>query len=364
MALRDPSGAPVRDPDVLARLRELVIPPAWQDVWIAPHRTGTSRPSGSTRPGASSTSTTRGGGGEQDEAKFDHVLEVARGCRRCVNGWGGTWPAGLGRDRVLATVARLLDMGMFRVGSDQYANGDDPTYGVSTLRPEHARSRGGCVVFEFPAKGGIEQVRRIEDPELCQVLTNLRRRRRRAERLFGYWDGRDWRDVRSDEVNGYLRDASGGEMTAKDFRTWHATVLAATELATAGPGPLGDGQTQGGGGVMREVAELLGNTPTVARTSYVDPRVVDLFHDGVVALVDRAGAPRGGGAGGAGVAGGSLTGPVDDSGGKRDGAGASGVSGVPPAPPAARAAGASPRPPLAAHQAMADRVGVSLPAAS
>ncbi len=198
---------------------------------------------------------------------------------------------GLGRDRVLATVARLLDMGMFRVGSDQYANGDDPTYGVSTLRPEHARSRRGCVVFVFPAKGGIEQVRRIEDPELCQVLVNLRRRRRRAERLFGYWDGREWRDVRSDEVNGYLRDASGGEMTAKDFRTWHATVLAATELATAGPARSVTARRKAVVAVMREVAELLGNTPTVARASYVDPRVVDLYHDGVVASVDPQ-APR------------------------------------------------------------------------
>ncbi|MEU7974730.1 DNA topoisomerase IB [Micromonospora sp. NPDC049089] len=288
----DPSGAPVRDPDVLARLRELVIPPAWQDVWIAPHPNGHIQAIGIDAAGRKQYVYHPRWREKQDEAKFDRVLEVARRLPALRERVGRDLDGpGLGRDRVLATVARLLDMGMFRVGSDQYAAGDDPTYGVATLRPEHARSRGGCVVLVFPAKGGIEQVRRIEDPELCQVLSNLRRRRRRAERLFGYWDGREWRDVRSDEVNGYLRDASGGEMTAKDFRTWHATVLAATELATAGPARSVTARRKAVVAVMRAVAELLGNTPTVARASYVDPRVVDLYHDGVVASVDPQ-APR------------------------------------------------------------------------
>ncbi|WP_405434168.1 DNA topoisomerase IB [Micromonospora sp. NBC_00617] len=288
----DPSGAVVRDPAVLARLRDLVIPPAWQNVWIAPHANGHIQATGVDAAGRKQYVYHPVWREKQDAAKFDHMLEVARrlpGLRdRVGQDLGGR---GLGRDRVLATVARLLDMGMFRVGSDQYAAGDDPTFGVSTLRPEHARRRGDCVVFEFPAKGGIEQVRRIEDPELCEVLVNLRRRRRRAERLFGYWDGREWRDVRSDEVNGYLRDASGGEMTAKDFRTWHATVLAAAELAAADPARSATARRRAVAAVMRAVAELLGNTPTVAKTSYVDPRVVDLYHDGVVALVDP-GAPR------------------------------------------------------------------------
>lgn len=291
-AFVDPAGDPVRDPEVLARLRELVIPPAWQNVWISPHANGHIQAIGIDAAGRKQYVYHPRWREKQDEAKFDHMLEVARRLPVLRERVGRDLDGrGLGRDRVLATVARLLDMGMFRVGSDQYAAGDDPTYGVSTLRPEHARSRGGCVVFVFPAKGGIEQVRRIEDPELCQVLVNLRRRRRWADRLFGYWDGREWRDVRSDEVNGYLRDASGGEMTAKDFRTWHATVLAATELATVGPARSVTARRKAVVAVMREVAELLGNTPTVARTSYVDPRVVDLYHDGVVASVDPQ-APR------------------------------------------------------------------------
>ncbi|MER7333200.1 MULTISPECIES: DNA topoisomerase IB [unclassified Micromonospora] len=284
----DPSGEPVRDPDALGRLRELVIPPAWRDVWICPYANGHIQATGVDAAGRKQYLYHPTWRQKRDEAKFDHVLEVARRLpvlrERVAQDLSGR---GLNRYRVLATVTRLLDMGMFRVGSDQYAAGDDPTFGVSTLRPEHARSRGGCVVFEFPAKGGIEQVRRIEDPELCRVLTNLRRRRRAADRLFGYWDGRDWRDVRSDEVNEYLRDASGGEMTAKDFRTWHATVLAASALATAGSQRSATARKRAVAGVMRNVAELLGNTPTVARTSYVDPRVVDLYHDGVVAPVDE-----------------------------------------------------------------------------
>ncbi|MFF4880526.1 MULTISPECIES: DNA topoisomerase IB [unclassified Micromonospora] len=288
----DPAGAPVKDPDVLARLRELVIPPAWQGVWISPYPNGHIQATGVDAAGRKQYVYHPLWREKQDEAKFDHMLEVARRLPVLRERVGRDLDGrGLGRDRVLATVARLLDMGMFRVGSDQYAAGDEPTFGVSTLRPEHARTRGGCVVFEFPAKGGIEQVRRIEDPELCQVLTNLRRRRREADRLFGYWDGREWRDVRSDEVNGYLRDASGGEMTAKDFRTWHATVLAATELATVGPARSMTARRKAVVAVMRAVADLLGNTPTVARASYVDPRVVDLYHDGMVAPVDPR-APR------------------------------------------------------------------------
>lgn len=288
----DPNGAVVRDPATRARLNDLVIPPAWQDVWIAPYANGHIQATGVDAAGRKQYLYHPVWREKQDAAKFDHMLEVARRLPTLRERVGQDLVGrGLGRDRVLATVARLLDMGMFRVGSDQYAAGDDPTFGVSTLRPEHARRRGDCVVFEFPAKGGIEQVRRIEDPQLCEVLVNLRRRRRRADRLFGYWDGREWRDVRSDEVNGYLRDASGGEMTAKDFRTWHATVRAAAELAAADPARSVTARRRAVAAVMRAVAELLGNTPTVARTSYVDPRVVDLYHDGVVVPVDP-GTPR------------------------------------------------------------------------
>src|SRR5205823_6532311 len=161
--------------------------------------------------------------------------------------------------------------------------GDDATYGVVTLRPDHVRGRAGCVLLEFPGKGGVEHAREVDEPSVCTVLRDLRRRRRHEERLFGYREGRQWHDLRAEDVNGYLREASGTDMTAKDFRTWHATVLAATTLATAGPTGSATRRKRTVAAVMREVAELLGNTPTVARASYVDPRVIDLYHDGTVA---------------------------------------------------------------------------------
>ncbi|GAB3803657.1 hypothetical protein GCM10027605_25960 [Micromonospora zhanjiangensis] len=229
---------------------------------------------------------------QRDADKFDRVLAVASRLpdlrARVAADLDGR---GLRRERVLAGLAKLLDMGTFRVGNDQYAAGAEPTFGVSTLRAGHARAGRGCVVFEFPAKGGIRQVLRIEDEDVCRVLRALRRHRDGQQRLFGYWDGRAWRDVRSDDVNGYLREASGAEMTAKDFRTWHATVLAAVELAARADERSATARRRAVAGVMREVAALLGNTPTVARASYVDPRVVDLYHDGVVVEVGP-GCPR------------------------------------------------------------------------
>ncbi len=263
-----------------------MIPPAWQDVWISPHPTGHIQATGIDAAGRKQYLYHPMWRAKQDEAKFDHVLEVATrlpALRAHID--ADLTSRGLRRPRVLATVAKLLDSGTFRVGGDQYAVGDDPTFGVATLRPEHVRTRSGCLMFEFPAKGGVAQVRRIDDVQLCAVLSALRRRRRGANRLFGYWDGRGWRDVHSDEVNEYLRMASGGEMTAKDFRTWHATVLAATQLAALGPQNSPTGRQRTVASVMREVAALLGNTPAVARASYVHPKVVDLFHDGVVAGV-------------------------------------------------------------------------------
>lgn len=288
----DVNGRPIRDEEQLARLRGLVIPPAWRDVWISPYANAHIQATGIDAAGRKQYLYHPLWRVKRDEAKFDHVLQVATRLptlRRQIDLHLAT--RGLRRPRVLATVSSLLDMGAFRVGSDQYAAGDDPTFGVSTLRPEHARFRNGCAVLELTAKGGLEQVRRVNNPQVCAVLHDLRRRRRGTDRLFAYWENRLWREVRSDEVNDYLREASGGEMTAKDFRTWHATVLAATQLAAVGPLRAAAKRRRAVAGVMREVAGLLGNTPTVARASYVDPRVVDLYHEGVVVRVPP-GAPQ------------------------------------------------------------------------
>jgi DNA topoisomerase IB len=289
----DLAGEPIRDPARLARLRDLVIPPAWRNVWISPHPNGHIQATGVDAAGRRQYLYHPQWRLRRDQAKFDHVLAVAERLPALRERIDVDLAArGLCRSRVLATVARLLDSGTFRIGGDQYATGDDPTFGVATLRPEHASSGRGRVVLEFPGKGGIARVCEIVDPEVCRVLRDLRSRRHGTGRLFAYRDGRSWRDVRSDEINGYLREASGTDMTAKDFRTWHATVLAAIRLAAAEPRRSVTARRRAVTEAMRSVAELLGNTPTVARASYVDPRIVDFYHDGVVVPV-RPDVPRG-----------------------------------------------------------------------
>jgi DNA topoisomerase IB len=288
---QDSDGRPITDPAELARLRGLAIPPAWTDVWICPDPRGHIQATGVDAAGRRQYLYHPIWRTKRDAAKFDHVLAVAArlpALRKRVDAdLGGR---GMTRARVLAAVAKLLDSGAFRVGGDQYAAGDEPSYGVATLRPEHVRAARGCVVFEYVAKGGTKRVQSVADPQVCALLRQLRRRRRDADRLFAYWDAaaRQWRDVRSDEVNEYLREASGVDLTAKDFRTWHATVLAAVELAAAGPQRSPTARRRTVARVMREVAGQLGNTPAVARTSYVDPRVVDLFDDGVTVEVPPA----------------------------------------------------------------------------
>ncbi|GIE51425.1 DNA topoisomerase [Amorphoplanes nipponensis] len=281
----DTDGATtLRDPEALARIKELVIPPAWTDVWINTDPHGHIQATGQDAAGRKQYVYHPRWRTARDEKKFEHALEIAERLpelrsRLCADLSG----RGLTRDRVLAAVARLLDMGMFRVGSDQYARRDeDPSYGLSTLLPEHVRVRGGCVVLEFTGKSGVEHANPVEDGEVCQVLRDLKRRRRGKQRLFAYWDpaARRWREIRADDVNAYLREISGEEMTAKDFRTWHGTVKAAEELAAAGPQETKTGRKKAVAHAMKEVAELLGNTPAVARSSYVDPRVVESFEKG------------------------------------------------------------------------------------
>ena len=284
----DQDGAPVRDAGTLDRLNSLVVPPAWRDVWISTDPRGHIQATGVDAAGRKQYLYHPVWRTKRDEAKFDHALEVAERLpamrrRLCAD----LTSRGLGRPRVLAAVARLLDMGMFRVGSDQYATGDDPSYGLSTLRPEHVRTTRGCVVLEFTGKAGVAHANPVDDAEVCTVLKELRRRRSGADRLFAYWDAaaRQWHEVRSDEINAYLREVGDVDMRAKDFSTWHGTVRAATELSRAGWQRSQAKRRRAVAAAMREVAELLGNTPTVARASYVDPRVIDLYHDGVVVKV-------------------------------------------------------------------------------
>jgi DNA topoisomerase I len=282
----DVGGSTLTDREALERIKALVIPPAWRDVWISTDERGHIQATGVDDAGRKQYiyhgvwRTTR------DEAKFDHSLEVAERLPELRERLHRDLTAerGLSRMRVLAALVRLLDMGMFRVGSAQYADREaDPSYGLSTLRPEHVRVRGGCVVLEFTGKSGVEHEHTVGDGEVCRVLRDLKRRRKGEKRLFAYWEKKSWHVVHAAEINEYLREISGEEMTAKDFRTWHGTVRAAEELAAIGPQPTRAKRNKAVATAVREVAGLLGNTPAVARSSYVDPRVIDRYQEGKVA---------------------------------------------------------------------------------
>jgi DNA topoisomerase-1 len=282
----DAEGEPVKDRATLDRIKALVLPPAWQDVWICPHPRGHIQATGIDAAGRRQYRYHDAWREARDAAKFDRVLDVARGLpklrdRLCADLTG----RGLTRDRVLAAIVRLLDLGMFRIGGDQSAARDeDPSFGLSTLRPEHVRTRGGCVLLEFTGKSGVQHTGTVDDGEVCAVLTELKRRRRGQDRLFAYYDrsARRWREIHADAINDYLREI-GGELTAKDFRTWHGTVRAATELAAAGPQPTAARRRKAVSHAVQQVATLLGNTPAVARASYVDPRVINRYENGEVA---------------------------------------------------------------------------------
>jgi DNA topoisomerase IB len=178
---------------------------------------------------------------------------------------------------------RLLDRGFFRIGSEDYAE-ENETYGLATMRKRHVTIEGKTLVFDYEAKGGKRRVQTIIDPKVSRLVKNLRERRGGGQELLAYRNGREWRDVRSDEINEYIKDVIGEEHSAKDFRTWNATVLAAVVLAASARER--DMSTKGGRNrakrdAVKQVAQYLGNTPAVCRASYIDPRVFDRFDGGL-----------------------------------------------------------------------------------
>jgi DNA topoisomerase IB len=282
----DAEGRVVDDPGELERIRCLVIPPAWRDVWICRDPRGHIQATGTDAAGRRQYLYHPVWRRQRGAAKFDHVLEFAATLprlRRRVS--RDLAEPGLSRTRVLGAAARLLDLGAFRVGGEAYAVGDDATFGLATLRRDHVSLTRGEITFRYLAKGGAERSHTVVDDEVHAVLAPLVRRRT-GEELLAYREGGVWRDVRSADINDYLRDVAGLEVTAKDFRTWHATNLAAVGLASVGGGGSRSARKRAVSRVMREVADFLGNTPAVARASYVDPRVVDLYHEGVTIPVD------------------------------------------------------------------------------
>ena len=286
----DAGGQRVTDPAVLGRVRSLAIPPAWKDVWICPDPAGHIQAVGTDAAGRRQYRYHDVWRQHRDRAKHERVLEVGERLPAMRRRWKRDLARPeLDRLRVLAAAARLLDLGLFRVGGEEYAE-ENSTYGLATLRREHVRVRQGRLVFDYTAKAGLRRLEVVDDPKVVEVVTALRRRRDDPNpELFAYRSGGSWSDVKSATVNEYLREVSGVDMSAKDFRTWHATVLMSAVLARHTPvprSPTARNKVVRAGYV--EVSEALGNTPAVCKASYVDPRVVDLFHDGtVIALPPR-----------------------------------------------------------------------------
>ena len=285
----------VDDPEVLERIRALAIPPAWTDVWICPHPRGHIQALGTDARGRRQYRYHDAWRLKRDREKFDHMLEFGRALPKLRHRvFEDLQEDGLRRDRVLACAVRLLDLGFFRIGTEGYAE-ENQTYGLATIEKRHVKlAEGGELVFDYPAKGGKRQLRSVVDPLVYDVVAALRQRRGGRPELLA-WQRRAgrrvaWVDVKSTDINGYIKDVTGGEFSAKDFRTWNASVLAAVALAVSTGATTPHARKRAVSRAYQEVAHYLGNTPAVCRTSYVDPRLVDHYQSGST-IADVIGSP-------------------------------------------------------------------------
>jgi DNA topoisomerase-1 len=276
----DEAGVRLPDDDA-QRVRDLVIPPAWVDVWVTPHANGHLQAVGTDEAGRRQYLYHPDWRARRDAEKFDRMLEFGKALARTrelvLTDLGRE---GMPLERACAASVRLLDLGYFRIGNDVYAD-ENGSFGLTTLERRHVKRRQDRLVFAFTGKSGVEHEIEIDDGVVIEAIEIMRRRRGQDLRLLSYKDGRSWRAVLPELVNTYVQASTGLEATAKDFRTWHATVLAAATLAETGePGKTAASRKRAVSGAMKEVASFLGNTPTLARSSYVDPRVIDAYEEG------------------------------------------------------------------------------------
>jgi DNA topoisomerase-1 len=278
----DEDGRRITEPSVLERIRELAIPPAWEEVWICPYPFGHIQATGNDAAGRKQYRYHDLWRERRDREKFESMTSFARALPRLRRRVGRDLARdGMPREKVLACAVRLLDRGFFRIGSEDYAEEND-TYGIATLERRHAAVSGDVVSFDYEAKGNQRRVQSIGDPEVAAIVGDLKRRRGGGDELLAYKDGRRWVDVKSQDINEYVKESAGSEFSAKDFRTWSGTVLAAVALAVSAPAHGGkSSRKRAKTRAIKEVAHHLGNTPAVARSSYIDPRVFDRFDGGL-----------------------------------------------------------------------------------
>jgi DNA topoisomerase-1 len=278
----DADGDPVDEVETLEHVRALAIPPAWTDVWICTDPMGHLQATGIDDAGRKQYLYHDKWREHRDRQKFEKMLlfggalpPLRRRLKKTIA--GSDEPT---RERVLALAVRLLDVGVFRIGSEEYAD-DDGGLGLATIEKDHVTVHEDCIEFDYLAKGGTRRRQRIEDPLSYDLIAALRRRRSGDPQLLAYRERRRWHDVRSADINDYLKEQLGKEFSAKDFRTWNGTVMAAVSLATEGREAASKtARKRSVNHAVRAVAELLGNTPAVARRSYIDPRVVDRYVSG------------------------------------------------------------------------------------
>jgi DNA topoisomerase I len=280
---RRETGEVVQEPVELDRIRSLAIPPAWTNVWICADPWGHLQATGIDAAGRRQYLYHPAWRQRRNREKFERMLEFAAALPRMRRLTDERLSReGLGRDRVLSCAVRLLDRGFFRIGSESYAEVNN-TYGLATMLRSHVSLHGdGTVRFDYLAKGGTRRIQSVVDEDVFDVVAALKRRRSGGPELLAYRNGRRWVDVHSSDINEYIRElTNGGDFSAKDFRTWNATVLAATSLAVLGGRATSPtARKRVVSLAVAEVARYLGNTPAVCRASYIDPTVIDRFNAG------------------------------------------------------------------------------------
>ncbi|MDQ3874044.1 MAG: DNA topoisomerase IB, partial [Actinomycetota bacterium] len=280
---RDETGELIGDLETLDRIRELAIPPAWKDVWICPYPNGHIQAVGVDAAGRKQYRYHQRWRERRDQIKFEKMVEFARALpalrERAAE---DVQSAGFPRERVLACAVRLLDRGFFRIGGEEYAE-ENESFGLATMQKRHVTlEEGYALTFDYTAKSGKRQVRSVVDPAVYAAVAALKRRRTGGPELLAYEADGAWFDVKSTDINAYIKETTGADFSAKDFRTWSGTVLAAIALAVSGPAAASKtARKRAIARAIKEVAHYLGNTPAVARASYIDPRVFDRFESGV-----------------------------------------------------------------------------------
>ena len=277
----DADGEQVRDEATLARIRALVIPPAWTNVWISPEASGHIQAVGRDAKGRKQYRYHADWRAHRDQAKYHKLLAFGRRLPRLRARMEADLALrGLPRDKVLAAVVALLEKTLIRVGNDEYAKTND-SYGLTTLRPEHVHLTGTGAVFEFRGKSGVSHKTTFRDPRLARVLRGCEALH--GQRLFSYVDEHGHTHaIGSHDVNAYLREAIGEDFSAKDFRTWMGTLYAAHDLSQK-PAPANATQAKKTlTTTVKVVSGLLGNTPTVCRACYIHPVVFEAYQEGAL----------------------------------------------------------------------------------